>query len=163
KILVPSNTHGTRSNGTLREEEVLELRRPAVIIMRPSEQEAGRIAGPGCQSNLGDGSRFRYLWLDHEVGSSMDFTCAGRPAPAAALRNAYQSPDSVRVYGPWKGKLKNGEDRITVKDKNGVVVCTVKYGDRGHWPRSADGAGHALVLKNPNRSIDDWRNWAASE
>ncbi|HMC28091.1 MAG TPA: lamin tail domain-containing protein, partial [Verrucomicrobiae bacterium] len=84
-------------------------------------------------------------------------------APASTVRNAYEIPDSVRIFGPWRGKLKNGEGRITVKDKNGVIVCTVKYADRGHWPRSADGAGHALVLKDPNRSIDDWRNWAASD
>src|SRR4051794_34062792 len=84
-------------------------------------------------------------------------------ATASELRNAYGMPDAIRVYGPWKGKLKNGEDRITLKDKNEVTVCTVKYADRGHWPRSADGAGHALVLKNPNRVVDDWRNWTASD
>src|SRR5216117_581689 len=84
-------------------------------------------------------------------------------APASALRNAYNVPDAVRICGPWKGKLKNSGKRITVSDKNGVIVCTVKYADRGHWPRSADGAGHALVLKNPNRTVDDWRNWTASE
>src|SRR3954453_17508301 len=84
-------------------------------------------------------------------------------ASPSELRNAYGIPDAVRIYGPWKGKLKNGEDRITLKDKNGALVCTVRYADRGHWPRSADGAGHALVLKNPNRSVDDWRNWTASD
>src|SRR5438094_913564 len=84
-------------------------------------------------------------------------------AVASEVRRAYQIPDSVRIFGPWKGKLRNGEDRITVKDKNGAMVCTVKYSDRGHWPRSADGAGHALVLKDPDRSIDDWRNWTASD
>jgi hypothetical protein len=84
-------------------------------------------------------------------------------APPSVVRNAYGIPDSIRIFGPWKGKLKNGEDRITVQDKNGVVVCSVKYGDRGHWPRSADGPGHALVLQNPNRTVDDWRNWAASD
>src|SRR5438270_11966479 len=46
-------------------------------------------------------------------------------APASAVRNAYDIPDSVRIFGPWRGKLKNGEDRITVKDKNGAIACTV--------------------------------------
>lgn len=84
-------------------------------------------------------------------------------APPSVAREAYRIPDTVRIFGPWQGKLKNGEDRITVKDQNGALVCTVKYADRGHWPRSADGAGHALALKNPNHSVDNWRNWTASD
>jgi hypothetical protein len=78
------------------------------------------------------------------------------------VRAAYQIPATVRVFGPWSGRLDNAGERITLKDKNGVTVCTVHYGTRGHWPLSPAGAGHALVLKNPNRSVDDWRNWTAS-
>ncbi len=81
---------------------------------------------------------------------------------APVLRAAYQISESVRVYGPWSGKMKHGDERLALKDKNGVVVCTVKYADRGHWSPAADGAGHSLVLKNPNRSVDDWRNWTVS-
>ncbi len=84
-------------------------------------------------------------------------------ANAAALRAAYRMPESVRVYGPWTGKLSNSGERITLKDKNGVTACTVKFGTRGHWPVAADGAGHSLVLRDSNRSVDDWRNWTASE
>lgn len=80
----------------------------------------------------------------------------------AAARQAYDIPPSVRVFGPWNGKLANGGDQITLKDKNGVVVCAVSYNDRGKWPPAADGAGHSLVLKDPNRAVDDWRNWTAS-
>jgi hypothetical protein len=80
----------------------------------------------------------------------------------ATLRVAYGVPAAVRVYGPWTGNLKNGGERITLKDKNGVMVCTVKYNDRGRWSPAADGTGHTLVLKNPDRRIDDWRNWRAS-
>ena len=81
---------------------------------------------------------------------------------ALALRAAYHIPESVRIYGPWSGKMKHGDERLALKDKNGVGVCTVKYADRGHWSPAADGAGHSLVLKNPNRSVDDWRNWTVS-
>ena len=77
----------------------------------------------------------------------------------ATLRAAYNLPPTVRVYGPWTGNLKNGGERITLRDKNGVTVCTVEYNDRGRWSPAADGAGHTLVLKNPDRKIDDWRNW----
>src|SRR5205085_9631228 len=40
------------------------------------------------------------------------------------LRNAYKIPDAVRRFGPWQGKLKYGEDRITVQEKNRVVACS---------------------------------------
>ncbi len=84
------------------------------------------------------------------------------PVDEATLRAAYGIPSAIRVYGPWTGNLKNGGERVSLKDKNGVMVCTVEYNDRGRWSPAADGTGHTLVLKNPDRKIDDWRNWRAS-
>ena len=82
----------------------------------------------------------------------------------AATRAVYPAiPAGVRVFGPWVGNLDNDGERITLNDKNGVVVCSVKYGDGGNWPASTDGAGHTLVLRNENQSIDDFRNWRASQ
>jgi hypothetical protein len=84
-------------------------------------------------------------------------------ADEATTRAVYRIPVQVRLYGPWTGSLSDAGERITLKDKNGSLITTVEYNDRGHWPVAADGAGHSLVLKNPNRSIDDWRNWTASD
>ena len=80
----------------------------------------------------------------------------------ATLRAAYNIPPTVRIYGPWTGNLKNGGERVTLRDKNGALVCTVQYNNKGRWSPAADGAGHSLVLKNPDRKIDDWHNWTAS-
>ena len=80
----------------------------------------------------------------------------------ATTRAAYAVPSSVRVFGPWEGTLDSLEDRVTLKDKNGLTVCRVSFGRSGHWPVAADGTGHALVLLDPNRKVDDWRNWEAS-
>jgi hypothetical protein len=78
----------------------------------------------------------------------------------ATLRAAYNIAPTVRIYGPWTGNLKNGSERITLRDKNGSLVCTMSYDD---WRFPAtDGAGHSLVVKNPDRNIDNWRNWQAS-
>jgi hypothetical protein len=85
------------------------------------------------------------------------------PVSESMLRAAYPIPASVRVFGAWTGSLDNAGERITLQDKNGVVLCTVTYNDRGTWPIAADGAGHSLVLKNPDRKIDDWRNWTSSQ
>ena len=83
-------------------------------------------------------------------------------ADAATTRSAYGIPATVRIFGPWQGDLANDGERITLQDKNGVIVCTVQYNDRGKWSPAADGAGHSLVLRSPNRSVDDWRNWTVS-
>ncbi len=86
--------------------------------------------------------------------------CAGDPAVA---RDAYGIPASVRVFGPWVGSLDNAGERITLDDKNGVHVCSVKFGDGGRWPKAADGTGHALVLRNENNTIDSFHNWRQSQ
>jgi len=83
-------------------------------------------------------------------------------ADPATTRSVYGIPPSVHIFGPWSGNLANDGERISLKDRNGVTICTVQYHDRGKWPVAADGAGHSLVLRNPNREVDDWRNWTAS-
>ena len=78
------------------------------------------------------------------------------------FRNAYGLPAAIRVFGPWSGNLDNGGERVTLKDKNGVTRCTVRYDNKDLWPVAADGTGHSLVLKNDSRKIDDYRLWKAS-
>lgn len=78
------------------------------------------------------------------------------------FRAAYGLPSAVRVFGPWAGTLSNGGERITLKDKNEVVRCEMRYDDDHPWPVSADGAGHSLVLADTSREIDDYRVWRAS-
>ncbi|MEM7384373.1 MAG: lamin tail domain-containing protein, partial [Verrucomicrobiota bacterium] len=94
--------------------------------------------------------------------------------PEADLRAAYpEIPAEVRVFGPWEGlgedgvrlsgNLGNGGERITLKNKNDSLICTFAYDDESPmWPATADGAGHSLQVVNPNRKIEDWRNWRAS-
>jgi hypothetical protein len=41
------------------------------------------------------------------------------------------------------GGLDNTGERVTLLDKNNVIVCTVNYEDRDHWPRAADGGAFA--------------------
>ncbi len=80
----------------------------------------------------------------------------------ATFRSAYGLPSAIRVFGPWSGNLDNAGERVTLKDKNGVTRCTVRYDNKDLWPVAADGTGHSLVLKDDSRKIDDYRLWAAS-
>ncbi|HAT16609.1 MAG TPA: hypothetical protein DCS76_02365, partial [Gemmatimonadetes bacterium] len=79
------------------------------------------------------------------------------------LRAAYPGiPRDVKIFGPWIGALNNGGERVTLKDKNGVIVSSVNYGNDGHWPIAANGTGHSLVVRNEDRLVDNWRNWRVS-
>ncbi len=83
-------------------------------------------------------------------------------ADPTTTRAAYGISPAVRVYGPWTGSLDNAGERVTLSDKNGVGVCSVKYSNGGRWPKAADGAGHSLVLRNENNPIDSFHNWRQS-
>lgn len=80
----------------------------------------------------------------------------------SSFRAAYGLDSSVRVFGPWTGVLENAGERITLKDKNGVTRCTMRYDDKDPWPVSPDGAGHSLILVDDSLAIDDYRAWGAS-
>ena len=94
--------------------------------------------------------------------------------PEEALREAYPDiPRETRVFGPWDGladdgvrswgRLANGGERIVLKNKNDSLICSFSFDDDpALWPVAADGAGHSLQVVDPNRKIDDWRNWRAS-
>jgi len=85
------------------------------------------------------------------------------PVDEATLRAAYPSiPEDTRIFGPYTGALSNSGERLTLKNKNGVVMTTIEYNDGGKWPAAADGTGHTLTRINPNLSNGEWRNWAAS-
>lgn len=84
---------------------------------------------------------------------------AGAEATRAACTNI---PANVRVFGPWVGRLVTAGDRLSLKDRNGVTVCTVRWSDRGRWSPAAKGAGHTLMLRDSNKRVDDWRNWSVS-
>jgi len=85
------------------------------------------------------------------------------PVDEVTLRAAYPSiPEDTRIFGPYTGALSNSGERLTLKNKNGVVMTTIRYNDGGKWPAAADGTGHTLTRTNPNLSNGEWRNWAAS-
>ncbi|MCX6905360.1 MAG: lamin tail domain-containing protein [Verrucomicrobia bacterium] len=84
--------------------------------------------------------------------------CGSDPA---AFRAALKLPETMRVFGPWTGWLSERGGKINLKDKNGLVMCAARYETSGRWPAAAR-AGHSLELRDPNLTVDDWRNWTVS-
>jgi hypothetical protein len=99
---------------------------------------------------------------------------------AAALtkfRQHYPNlPLSVKLVGPYQGKLANNEGRIALYQPDPpqelphpdagyvpyILVDQVKYSDQSPWPVTPDGQGHSLQRMIASDYGDDVVNWRAS-
>lgn len=69
----------------------------------------------------------------------------------------------AEIYGLYRGKLSDKGETVTLYHPDGEVWTQVTYDDNYGWPLSADGAGDALVLIDPNGDMDSPHNWRASD
>jgi len=67
----------------------------------------------------------------------------------------------IETLGDFAGTLSNGGERITLSDRAGNVVDTVKYDDRPPWPMGADGYSASLERICPSAE-GKAPNWASS-
>ncbi|MDG1975608.1 MAG: lamin tail domain-containing protein, partial [Akkermansiaceae bacterium] len=118
------------------------------------------------QWELTDGASFTFP--DFASGAALDsflkaferiILCDTDPA---TFRATYSVPNSIRVFGPWSGRLSNGGERVTLADKNGTIRCSFRYEDRHPWPVAPDGAGHSLILADDSFAIDDYQVWTSA-
>jgi len=65
----------------------------------------------------------------------------------------------IPVVGNFVGSLRNSGERITLSDKTGKTIDSVKYGDRLPWPVGADGYSSSLERICPTAPADA-TNWA---
>ena len=94
----------------------------------------------------------------------------------ADFRTKYGVPPSfTRIYGPYKGKLKNSSASVklyrpdTVQEANRpdagfvpfVLMDKVNYGDSTPWPDLPDGNGASLQRRQGNLYGNDPANWGA--
>ncbi|MBI4583013.1 MAG: lamin tail domain-containing protein [Planctomycetes bacterium] len=80
-------------------------------------------------------------------------------ANAQAFASRYRGAALFDVYS---GSLDNGGEKLSIKDKSGIVILSFSYDDEGLWPVAPDGFGYSLVLIDPARELDDPENWRAS-
>ena len=67
------------------------------------------------------------------------------------------------VLGPFSGSLPNDRGTVRLRHRSGAVLLEVSYDTVAPWPKSADGAGHSLVLTSPSRGERDPQAWTASD
>ncbi len=93
----------------------------------------------------------------------------------AAFRAKYGVPPDAQIFGPYKGKLQNGDGSVELykpdppqapgRPDAGLVpyiaVDRVKYFDSAPWPLSPDGDGPALQRMKPEEYGNDPINWTA--
>ena len=78
---------------------------------------------------------------------------------AQAIRDHYGIEN---VMGNYEGSLDNKGEILRLVNALGEGVTRFRYGTRGRWPASADGAGDSLVLRQPLLNNDDPESWTHS-
>lgn len=76
----------------------------------------------------------------------------------AAFQADFQKP----ALGPWTGTLRNGGERIRLRDASGTVVDEVDYGAGFPWPTHAAGGGSSMELIHAGLDNDLGGSWRSS-
>ncbi len=100
----------------------------------------------------------------------VSFDPINNPTARDAFRATYHLSTSVRLFGPWAGRLANDTDDLELRrpdlpDANGqapyYLVERVRYADTAPWPPQADGTGYALHRVANDAFGNDPANWIA--
>jgi len=68
----------------------------------------------------------------------------------------------VPALGPWTGRLRNGDERIDLRDAGGVLVDRVGFQLGFPWPTVGTPPGYSIELIHPSLDNDLGGNWRAS-
>ena len=81
---------------------------------------------------------------------------------AAAFAIRYPLVTNV-APGVYSGKLSNGGEKVTLKDRTATTIFSVDYDDENGWPTAADGYGSSLVLVDETGDPDSPASWNRSD
>ena len=79
-----------------------------------------------------------------------------------SLRNFRDRYPEAPIYGQYRGQLSDKGETVTLYHPDGEVWVQVTYDDNYGWPLSADGAGDALIVVDPDGDMNSPHNWRAS-
>ena len=160
------------------DEEFIELRNVTSSEVALSEGESAanrwRLAGD-VDFEFAPGERMRALSRLVVVGFSPDLN----PKTLAAFRAKYHLDASVRIVGPYQGKLANDAGTLTLLKPihptqssptsfyrgpwlSYAIVDQVQHSDHAPWPAGADGTGMSLQRIAPAAYGNDPANWKAA-
>lgn len=71
-------------------------------------------------------------------------------------------PDVANVIGPLDFGLNAGGELVSLLDRFGAIVDSVRYDDQAPWPNQPDGQGFTLSLLGTDLNNDVPSNWRAS-
>jgi len=94
----------------------------------------------------------------------------------AGFQATYNLTNTVRLYGPYTGKLGNGGENVHLNKPGApvpagqpnsgqvpfILVDNVDYSDTSPWPLGADGTGYSLQRVSATGYADDPTNWVAA-
>ena len=107
---------------------------------------------------LRDGIEFEFS-ADTSLAPGSYLVVAKDPTALAKTRGLPAS----HVVGPYRGRLRNSGERITLRDERGRVLDLVEYSDRSPWPSAADGWGPSLELQDTSIGNGVAGAWQASD
>jgi len=93
------------------------------------------------------------------LGAKQHMVIARDPA---AVEAAYGIIRPSRIKGPFSGRLGNDGERIELRNENGGVLISFRYGAGAPWPVSPDGTGHSLTLAKLGGDPAEATTWAPS-
>jgi len=73
---------------------------------------------------------------------------------------AFRYGTSFAVLGSYGGNFNDAGERVTLRDRNGVVISDFTYGDDPPWPDEADELGHSLLYVSGDQNLP--ASWQAS-
>ena len=110
-----------------------------------------------------------------EAALLVSFDPANNPAALTTFRSRYGLGPSVKLFGPWSGRLSNEGERIELYRPDApvatgpdagwvpyILVEKVEYQPLAPWPAEADGTGHSLQRLHLDQYGNDPVNWLAA-
>ncbi|HLU49985.1 MAG TPA: lamin tail domain-containing protein, partial [Planctomycetota bacterium] len=79
------------------------------------------------------------------------------------IRSVYDLDESVVIGPGYGGVLRDGGERLALRDPRGNTAAVLRYRDGGEWTRWADGRGSTLERIDPFGEESAPTNWDASD